>query len=164
MRMRRSENRLVSTRVRATAFEPFSLMIQPYLFFNGRCTEAIEFYRRALNAYPIMRMLAKESPVPMQPENPQPGWEDRVVHAELRIADGILMVSDGCGDTPAFEGFSLSLCLPTREDAHKAFDALADGGKVKMPLDKTFWSPCFGMVQDRFGVSWMVTIPEQKSL
>jgi PhnB protein len=138
--------------------------IQPYLFFGGRCDEAIEFYRQALEARVERIMRHKESPDPHPPGLLQPGFEEKVMHAELRIGGTILMVSDGCDDKARFEGFRLSLALATEDEARRAFAGLSDGGQVEMPLTKTFWSPCFGMVTDRFGVGWMVTVVAEPTL
>lgn len=139
-------------------------VVQPYLMFSGRCEEAIEFYRKALNAELQMLMRFKESPDPPPPGMVPPGWENKVMHASLRVGESVVMASDGCGEAPAFKGFSLSLSVPTEAEADRAFSALADGGKVQMPLTKTFWSPRFGMLEDRFGVGWMINVvpPGQK--
>jgi PhnB protein len=138
-------------------------LIQPYLFFGGRCQEALEFYRVALGAQVDFLMLYKESPHPLPPDKIPAGWENKVMHATFRIGDNILMASDGCEAGAKFEGFSLSLSVPTEPEADRAFAALAAGGKVGMPLSKTFWSPRFGMVTDPFGVGWMISVPgEQK--
>ncbi len=134
--------------------------IQPYLTFSGRADEAIAYYREALGAEVAMLMRFDESPHPVPPGMLQTGFEKKVMHATLKIGGAILMLSDGCDDKARFGGFSLSLALPTEADAHKAFAALSDGGKVQMPMAKTFWSPCFGMVADRFNVAWMVTVTE----
>ena len=132
--------------------------IQPYLFFGGRCEEAIEFYAQALGAQVEMLMHHRDSPDPHPPGLLQPGFEDKVMHATIRIGEAIIMASDGCDDKSRFDGFRLSLAVPTEADARRAFAGLSDGGEVQMPLTKTFWSPCFGMVTDRFGVGWMVTV------
>jgi len=132
--------------------------IQPYLFFGGRCEEAIEFYRQAIGATVEMLMRHRESPDPHPPGMLQPGFEDKIMHATLRIGDAVLMASDGCDDKSRFDGFRLSLALATEADAKRAFAGLSDGGQVQMPLTKTFFSSCFGMVTDRFGVGWMVTV------
>ena len=133
--------------------------ITPYLFFGGRCEEALEFYRQALGAEVEMLMRFNESPDPTPPGVLQPGFETKVMHATFRVRGLPLMASDGCGAESGFDGFRLALALPTEEaDARRAFDALADGGSVQMPLAKTFWSPCFGMLTDRFGLGWMVTV------
>jgi PhnB protein len=132
--------------------------IEPYLFFNGRCEEAIEFYKKALGAEVVMLMRYKESPEPHPPGMVLPGWENKILHTSVRIGNATVMASDGCSEGVNFQGFSLSLSLPSEVEAQRAFSSLADGGQVRMPLAKTFWSPCFGMVADRFGVGWMVTV------
>jgi PhnB protein len=135
------------------------MQVQPYLFFNGRCEEAVEFYRNALGAKVEMLMRYKESPDPPPPGMVPPGSENKVMHASLRIGDTTVMASDGtCSGQPSFEGFSLSISVGDVAEAERRFNALADGGQVQMPLTRTFWSPCFGMVADRFGVGWMVTV------
>jgi PhnB protein len=133
--------------------------IQPYLLFNGRCKEALDFYGQALGAKVEFLMLYKESPAPIPGGKLPAGWEDKVMHATFRIGDNVLMASDGCDTTPKFAGFSLSISVPTEGEADRAFNALLEGGQVTMPLTKTFWSPRFGMLTDRFGLSWMVSIP-----
>ena len=135
-------------------------LIQPYLTFSGRCAEAIEFYRTALGAEVEMMMRFKDSPEPMPPGMLSPGWEDKVMHVTLRIGGAVLMASDGCSaGKSGFLGFSLSLTLKNNAEAERAFVALAAGGQIRMPLAKTFWSPLFGMVEDKFGVGWMITLP-----
>ena len=133
--------------------------VEPYLFFGGRCAEALEFYRSAIGAEIIMSMRFSDSPEPMPPGVLQPGFEDKVMHSSFRVGDTELMASDGCDDKSTFSGFSLSLTVPTEAEADRAFEALADGGQVTMPLGKTFWSPRYGMLVDRFGVTWMVYVP-----
>ena len=134
-----------------------NLLVQPYLFFDGRCEEALEFYRKALGAEVVMLMRFKDSPEPPQPGMCPPGSDNKVMHASFRIGDSTIMASDGrCAGKPSFEGFSLSITVPTEAEADRLFTALADGGKVQMPLARTFYSPRFGMVTDRFGVSWMI--------
>ncbi len=133
--------------------------VQPYLFFNGKCEAAVEFYRKALGAEVEMMMRFKESPEPPQPGMVPPGFENKIMHASFRVGGTTLMASDGCSAEKAnFEGFSLSLSVANEAEADRAFAALADGGQVKMPLAKTFWSPRFGMVEDRFGIGWMITV------
>jgi PhnB protein len=134
-------------------------VVQPYLFFEGRCEEAIEFYRKALGAEVNMLMRFKDSPEPPQPGMHPPGSENKVMHANLCIGGSGVMASDGrCTGKPDFKGFSLSLGLPTEAEAERRFAALADGGEVQMPLAKTFFSERFGMVTDRFGVLWMIIV------
>lgn len=140
------------------------MQVQPYLFFDGRCEEAIEFYKGALSAEVAMLMRFKESPEPPPPGMVPPGSEHKVMHACLRIGDTAVMASDGrCQGHPSFSGFSLSLTARDEAHADRLFGALADGGEVQMPLAKTFFSPRFGMVADRFGVSWMIIVAREES-
>lgn len=133
--------------------------IQPYLFFSGRCEEAIEFYRTAIGAEVEMVMRFNESPEPLPPGVLQPGFETKVMHASFRVGDAMILCSDGCDDKTTFSGFSLALLVPTIGDADRVFATLADSGSVTMPLTKTFWSPKYGMLTDKFGVGWMVMVP-----
>jgi PhnB protein len=136
------------------------MLIQPYLFFEGRCEEAIEFYRSALGAKVEMLMRYKDSPEPPPPGMLPPGSENKVMHAALSVGDAAFMASDGhCQGRPGFQGFSLSLSAKDEAEAKRVFDALGAGGEVRMPLGKTFFSPCFGMLADRFGVGWMIIVP-----
>ncbi len=135
------------------------MQVQSYLFFDGRCEQALEFYRKALGAKVEMLMRFKESPEPPPPGMVPPGFDDKVMHASFRIGDTVVMASDGCTEREAnFQGFSLSLAVEREADANRVFDALADGGKVTMPLAQTCWSPRFGMLTDRFGVGWMSNV------
>lgn len=135
------------------------MQVQPYLFFDGRCEEALEFYRKGLGAEVTMLMRFKDSPEPPNPKMCPPGSAEKVMHVSFRIGDTMLMASDGeCQGKPSFQGFALALSVPDEARADRVFAALADGGKVQMPLTKTFFSPRFGMVADRFGVSWMVMV------
>ncbi len=135
------------------------MQVQPYLFFDGRCEEAVEFYRRALGAEVTMLMRFKDSPEPPAPGMVPPGAENKVMHTSFRIGDTTVLASDGrCLGQPSFQGFSLSLTVPNEAEAERLFAALADRGQVQMPLAKTFFSPRFGMVADRFGVPWMVYV------
>ena len=138
--------------------------IQPYLFFGGRCEEALAFYRTSVGAQVDFLMRYKESPEPMPPGMLAPGYENKIMHTSFRVGGANLMASDGCGEPPNFAGFSLALSVATEAEADRAFAALAAGGQVKMPMMKTFWSPRFGMVEDRFGLGWMITVTpaEQK--
>jgi PhnB protein len=134
--------------------------VQTYLFFNGRCEEALEFYGKAMGAEVLMLMRFKDSPEPAEPGRVPPGFENKVMHTSFRVGESVVMASDGCSaEKTGFGGFSLSLSVATEDEAKKAFDALSEGGQVGLPLTKTFWSPCFGMVEDKFGISWMVTVP-----
>lgn len=139
-----------------------STVIQPYLFFGGRCAEALEFYRQHLGAEVVFMMRYNESPQPMPPGSIPAGFENKIMHATFRVGDSTLMASDGNEAGAKFEGFSLSLAVPTEAEAQRVFTALSDGGSVGMPLGKTFWSPCFGMLTDRFGIGWMVTVVTEK--
>jgi PhnB protein len=132
------------------------MQVQPYLFFDGRCEEALEFYKSALGAEVAMLMRFKDNPEPgMSPA----GAGDKVMHASFRIGDSTVMASDGrCLGQPSFQGFSLSLTAADDAEAERLFAALAEGGQVQMPLAKTFFSSRFGMVADRFGVPWMIVV------
>ena len=133
------------------------MQVQPYLFFDGRCEEALEFYKRALGAEVQMLMRFKDSPEPCESGKTPPG--EKVMHASFRIGETTLMASDGhCAGQPRFQGFSLSLTVANPTEADRVFAALSEGGQVQMPLAKTFFSPRFGMVADRFGISWMVIV------
>jgi PhnB protein len=132
--------------------------IEPYLFFGGRCEEALDFYRSAVGAQVEMMMRYNESPEPMPPGSIPAGFESKIMHASIRIGDSRLMASDGNEEGAKFEGFSLSLTVASEAEADHVFAALAKGGKVGMPLAKTFWSPRFGMLTDRFGVGWMISV------
>lgn len=133
-------------------------LIQPYLFFGGRCEEALGFYRTALGAEVEMMMRFSDSPTPLPPGVLQPGFEGKIMHSSFRVGGNTLMASDGCHEGQAHTGYSLSLAVETIPEAEAAFAALSKGGQVKMPLSKTFWSPCYGMLTDPFGVDWMVSV------
>jgi len=133
--------------------------VQPYLFFGGRCEEALAFYKSAVGAVVELLMHHKDSPEAPPPGMLPAGYENKVMHVTFRIGGTTLMASDGCGESGGFSGFSLSLALATEDEAKRCFNALAEGGQVTMPLAKTFWSPCFGMLTDRFGLGWMITVP-----
>jgi PhnB protein len=135
------------------------MRVETYLFFDGRCEEAIEFYKKTLGAETTMLMRFKDSPEPPQPGMIPPGSENKIMHVSFRIGDTTVMASDGrCTGQANFQGFSLSLTVANEAEADRKFAALADGGQVQMPLAKTFWSPRFGMVTDRFGLGWMVSV------
>ncbi|HXT67474.1 MAG TPA: VOC family protein [Nitrospiraceae bacterium] len=135
------------------------MRVEPYLFFNGRCEEAVEFYKKALGAKVAVLMRFKDSPEPHAPGMLPPGSENKVMHVSFRVGDTTVMASDGfCKGQTEFQGLSLSLTVSNEAEADRVFAALADGGQVQMPLNKTFWSPRFGMVTDRFGLGWMVTV------
>jgi len=130
--------------------------VEPYLFFDGRCEEAIDFYRTALGAEVVRLMRFRDAPeAGMAP----PGGADKVMHAQLRIGEATVLASDGrCQGNPRFEGISLSLVAADDAEADRMFAALSDGGTVQMPMTRTFFSSRFGMVADRFGVSWMIHV------
>jgi PhnB protein len=133
-------------------------IIQPYLFFDGKCEEALEFYKKALGANVNMLMRFKDSPEPPKP-GCTPSDMNKVMHAQFQIGETVIMASDGRAlGNPKFEGFALSLTVKTEAEADKAFNALAKDGKIEMPLAKTFFSARFGMVADKFGVFWMVLV------
>jgi PhnB protein len=133
-------------------------IIQPYLFFDGRCEEAIEFYKRTLGAEVVMLMRYQDSPEP-PPPGCAPVDSNKVMHAQFRVAETTILASDGrATGNPDFKGFALSLTVKTEAEADKVFNALANGGKIEMPLAKTFFSARFGMVSDKFGVFWMVLV------
>lgn len=137
------------------------LNIQPYLFLEGRCEDAIEFYKRALGAEVDMLMRYKDSPEP-QPPGCAPPDANKVMHASVRIGNQSVLMSDGrCSGQPDFKGFSLTLTAGSEAEADQRFKALADGGKVAMPLTKTFFAQKFGMLEDKFGVGWMLIVRPQ---
>jgi PhnB protein len=132
------------------------MQVQPYLNFDGRCEEALEYYKSALGAEVTALMRCKEAP---DPGMIKPGLEDKVLHSSFRVGDSTIMASDGyCQGKPEFRGFSLTLIVSDEAEAKRLFASLGEGGEVKMPLAKTFFSPLFGMVADRFGVSWMIIV------
>ncbi len=142
------------------------MKVESYLMFEGRCDEALEFYRHALGAQVTMLMRYKDNPEPAAGQGCADGGgpgptPEMVMHAEFTVGETTLMASDGMGSGKAsFQGISLALSPANAADAKRYFDALADGGKVQMPLTRTFFSQAFGMVADRFGVPWMVMAPE----
>ena len=137
------------------------MQVQPYLFFDGRCEEAAEFYRRSLGAEVTMRLRYKDAPAPSDPSMFPPNSAEKIMHMSLRIGETTVLASDGhCTAQPDFKGFGLSLTVSDEAESKRAFAALSDGGQVRMPLGKTFFSPSFGMVADRFGVLWMVYVAQ----
>jgi PhnB protein len=138
------------------------MQVQPYLFFDGRCEEALEFYKKALGAKVEILMRFKDSPEPAKPGMVPPGSENKVMHTAFRVGETLVMASDGrCQGKPVFQGMALSISASYEAEAERLFMALGEGGQVQMPLAKTFFSPRFGMVADRFGVSWMVVVSPQ---
>jgi PhnB protein len=135
------------------------MVVHPYLSFDGRCEEAIEFYKRAVGAEVVMVVRFKDHPDPKPPGMITPATENKVMHARMRIGDSVVMCSDGrCQGQPSFSGTSLTITASNDAEAARVFNALSDGGNVGMPLAKTFFSSSFGMVTDRFGVPWMVIV------
>lgn len=132
-------------------------VVQPYLFFDGKCEEALNFYQKALGANITAMMRFKESP---DPTHSVPGGAEKIMHGSFKIGDSEIMASDGCNEGKTeFKGFALSISLPTGAEADRYFGALSDGGQVQMPLGKTFFAEKFGMVADKFGVGWMIIVP-----
>ncbi|HEV7404497.1 MAG TPA: VOC family protein [Chthoniobacteraceae bacterium] len=133
--------------------------VQPYLFFEGTCEEALEFYRTSIGAEDITLLRCKESPVPYQTT---PEKAEKIMHGSFRIGETTIFASDGrCEEPREFKGFSLTINLPDKVEAERVFAALSQEGKVQMPLTETFFSPYFGMVDDRFGISWMIMVPKE---
>ncbi|HVX10019.1 MAG TPA: VOC family protein [Pirellulales bacterium] len=136
------------------------MQVQPYLNFDGRTEEALDFYRRTIGAEVVFMMRYKESPEPTAPGMVPTGSENKILHSTFRVGDSSLMASDcHCQGKATFEGISLSLTLSDEAKAKRIFEALGEGGQVRMPLTKTFFSPCFGMLADRFGLGWMIYVP-----
>lgn len=136
--------------------------VNNYLFFSGRCEEALNFYQQHLGARINMLLRFNQSPDPVPEGMLQEGFENKVMHADFTLGDTRIFASDGCDDATSFSGFRLSLTLQAEEEARRVFNALATGGRVDMPLAQTFWSPLYGQVTDQFGVGWMVMLPEQQ--
>lgn len=139
--------------------------IQAYLFFNGRCEEALDFYAHALGANVVMKMRFSEMPEQPQGENcPQikEDWKNKIMHSHVQIGEASFLASDGCEcDGSPFQNFSLALSVKDKATCERYFQALSEGGKVDMPLTPTFWSPMYGMLTDKFGVKWMLMVPGQ---
>ncbi len=137
------------------------MSIQPYLFFEGRAEEALAFYKKTLGARETMLMRYKDSPDTPPPGMVPPGSEHKVMHMSFTVGDTVINGSDGnCSGKPGFQGFSLSYNAKDAADAERVFQALSEGGQVHMPLTKTFFSPKFGMLADKFGLGWMVIVPQ----
>jgi PhnB protein len=135
------------------------MQLQAYLFFSGRCDEALAFYRATVGAEVAMLMRFRDGPEEVRPATLPPGWEDKVMHASVRIGDSGVLMSDGSGSgQTGFQGFALSLTVADLAEAGRVFAALGDGGAVRMPMAPTFFSPGFGMLTDRFGIGWMVYV------
>ena len=138
------------------------MFVEPYLFFDGRCEEALDFYKKVLRAEVTALIRFKDSPDPALVHGGQD--PNKVLHAVFRVGESTVMCSDGRNQgKPNFQGFALSIAVKTEAETKKLFNALADGGRIELPLGKTFFSPSFGMVVDRFGVFWMVLIPTMQA-
>jgi PhnB protein len=138
------------------------MIVQPYLNFDGRCEEAVEFYKSALGAKVELMMRCKDAPLAAG-QKLSPGSEDKILHVAFRVGDSLMMASDGyVTNAPVFKGFTLSLSASDPAHAKRLFDGLSAGGKVTMPLQETFYSPCFGMLEDKFGMGWMVIVQPKK--
>jgi PhnB protein len=139
------------------------MRVEPYLMFSGRCEEAIAFYNQAIGAQTTMVMRFDESPEPPMMPLP-PNWDKKILHSSFKVGDTLVMASDGMSAEPvSFAGVSLSITADNEAQVKRLFNALSQGGKVFMPPEKTFWSPCFGMTSDKFGVNWMVGVDDQAS-
>ncbi|HEU5080977.1 MAG TPA: VOC family protein [Opitutaceae bacterium] len=139
-----------------------ALTLNAYLNFDGRCEEALNFYQKELGAKVTMLMRFKDSPEPADPSC-GPIQPDKVMHCSFTIGESVIMASDcNAQGKVKFEGFSLAVAAPDEATVRKMFNALANGGQVCMPLDKTFFSPLFGVVSDKFGVSWMIMVQPQQ--
>jgi PhnB protein len=133
------------------------MALQPYLFFDGVLEEALGFYKEAVGAEVQMLMRIKDAPEPPQPGTCPPAGGDKILHAAFKVGDALILASDGeCKGAPEFRGFSLALSFPDAHTVVRAFDGLSAGGRVTMPLAKTFFAERFGMLVDRFGVHWML--------
>lgn len=138
--------------------------IHPYLIFGGRCQEALDFYAKALDAKVEGLMHFKEKPDMMKDCGMGPEMGDKIMHCAFKVGAATLMAADGLmKEKMEFKGISLTLYVKDEAEAKQRFDALAEGGQVRMPLTPTFYSPCFGMVNDKFGVEWMVIVPGEMS-
>ncbi|TWT49988.1 hypothetical protein KOR42_36720 [Thalassoglobus neptunius] len=138
------------------------LDVRSYLFFGGRCEEALEFYQSAIGAKPGMVLRFNESPDPVPEGMIPPGFENKIMHAEMQVGNVWIMMSDGCDVAEKFQGFRLALTVTKQEEAEKLYNALAEEGNEDMPLTPTFWSPCYGQVTDKFGLGWMVMVPGEE--
>jgi PhnB protein len=135
------------------------MQVQPYLFFDGRCDDALEFYKKAIDAKVEMVMRYKDAP---DQSMISPGSHDKVMHASVRVGDTQLLMSDGhCQGKPVFQGFSLTITAPDNAEGERRFNALAEGGQVQMPLAETFFASRFGMLADKFGVGWMILVEKK---
>lgn len=134
-------------------------VVSNYLFFNGNAEEAMDFYAKKLGATVGMKLRFSESPEPVPAGMIPEGFENKIMHSEFTIGETRILASDGCGNATTHSGFALALVMADEQKAHEAFNGLAEEGEVQMPLSKTFWSPCYGQVKDKFGILWMVMVP-----
>jgi PhnB protein len=135
------------------------MRVEPYLFFNGRCEEALEFYKKAIGIETVRILRFKDSPEPAQPGMVPPGSENKIMHCAFRIGESTILASDGrCQGAQKYDGFALTINVATEAEANRLFAGLSEGGQVHMPLTKTFFSPRFGMVADKFGMTWMIIV------
>ncbi|MEO8203603.1 MAG: VOC family protein [Betaproteobacteria bacterium] len=135
------------------------MLVQPYVFFEGRCEEALDFYAKAIDAKLEMKMKYSESPggSGSRPSGLPAGSDDKIMHAAFKVGDSLVMASDGmCSGQAGFKGVALTISMDDQASVRRMFEALAQGGQVHMPLEKTFYSPLFGVVADKFGLSWML--------
>jgi PhnB protein len=140
------------------------MLAQPYLNFDGRCEEALNFYKHAIGAEILCLMRLSESPEPCDPAMVPPGSENKVMHSSFKIGESTLLATDcGCSGQTKFSGFSICITAADPDHAARLFTALGEGGRVEMPLGKTFFSPSFGVLEDRFGLSWMVYVDQPQS-
>ncbi|HMI51215.1 MAG TPA: VOC family protein [Candidatus Saccharimonadales bacterium] len=130
------------------------MSVDPYLLFNGNCEEAFKFYEKLLGGKIVMKMTHRESPMAAQTP---PEWQDKIMHIRMDVGDRVLMASDAPpGHYEKPQGFSVSVTAKDPAEAERFFNELSKNGKVIMPLGKTFWSPAFAMLVDRFAIPWMV--------
>ena len=130
--------------------------VLPYLFFNGRCEEALAFYSKTIGAKAEGMMRFSQNP---DQSTTTPANKDKVMHAQFKLGDSMIFVSDGMATGKTnFDGFSLAIAADSEADAKQMFGALGEGGAVTVPLSETFFAKSFGMLKDRFGVSWMLIV------
>lgn len=139
------------------------MQVKSYLSFEGRCEEALDFYKKAVGAEVTTVMRYRENPDFQNGAPPErclgPGAAEKIMHSEFRIGETVLMATDGMNSgKPSFAGTSQALLVGSAAEADRYFTALSEGGQVMMPLAKTFFSEKFGMTTDRFGVPWMIVV------
>lgn len=140
------------------------MQVEPYLMFNGRCQEAVDFYAAALGAEVEMLLRFRDGPDEPPPGTMPADWGDKIMHCSLKIGGTRVMASDGCAtDASGFKGVSLTASVADAAEADRVFAALSDGGQVTMPLGRTFFAPRFGMLTDRFGLAWMVIVAQDQA-